>query len=78
MQASPWEHDLALELLQVFQDRNPQLFHLPGAELRGMRPEAALPVFSYLKEKVGFEAIVDITAVDYPKREVASTWSTSL
>jgi NADH-quinone oxidoreductase subunit C len=69
MQASPWEQDLALELRQVFQDGILQCSTYLGQNFVELRPEAALPAFLYLKEKTGFDAIVDITAVDYPKRE---------
>jgi NADH-quinone oxidoreductase subunit C len=69
MQASPWEQDLALELLQVFQERILNCSTYLGQNFVEVRPDAALEILSYLKGKFGFEAIVDITAVDYPKRE---------
>ena len=69
MQASPWEQGLALELIQVFQDEILHCSTYLGQNFVELRPEATLRVFRHLKEKIGFEAIVDITAVDYPKRE---------
>jgi NADH-quinone oxidoreductase subunit C len=69
MQASPWENDLARELSEVFQDRILSCSTYLGQNFVEVRPEGALQLFSYLKDTVGFEAIVDITAVDYPKRE---------
>jgi NADH-quinone oxidoreductase subunit C len=69
MQASPWESDLARELVQVFQDRILSCSTYLGQNFVEVRPQAALEILSYLKETTGFDAIVDITAVDYPKRE---------
>src|SRR5271154_6166391 len=69
MQASPWEHDLARELLQVFQDRILHCSTYLGQNFVEVRPDAAMAIFTYLKDTAGFDAIVDITAVDYPKRE---------
>jgi NADH-quinone oxidoreductase subunit C len=69
MQASPWEHDLARELLQVFQDRILNCSTYLGQNFVEVRPDAALAIFTYLKDTAGFDGIVDITAVDYPKRE---------
>jgi NADH-quinone oxidoreductase subunit C len=69
MQASPWEHDLARELLQVFQDRILNCSTYLGQNFVEVRPDAALAIFTYLTDTAGFDGIVDITAVDYPKRE---------
>lgn len=69
MLASPWENDLARELVQAFQDHILSCSTYLGQNFVEVRPEAALEVLSYLKHKSGFEAIVDITVVDYPKRQ---------
>jgi NADH-quinone oxidoreductase subunit C len=69
MQASLWEQDLAKELLQVFQDRILQCSTYLGQNFVEVRPDTAFEILLYLKEKAEFDAIVDITVVDYPKRE---------
>jgi NADH-quinone oxidoreductase subunit C len=69
MQASPWDSDLARELLEHFGDKLVGCSAYLGQNFVEVRPEASAELLCYLKETTGFDAIVDITAVDYPKRE---------
>jgi NADH-quinone oxidoreductase subunit C len=69
MQAIPWESDLARELRQVFEDQILNCSTYLGQNFVEVRPQAAVQLFTYLKDTMGFDAIVDITAVDYPKRD---------
>jgi len=69
MQAAVWESTLAQELTGHFGDRILACSSYLGQNFVEVRPEAAVSVLLYLKEKAGFDTIVDLTAVDYPKRE---------
>ncbi len=69
MQAVPWESSLAQDLTGTFGDHILACSSYLGQNFVEVRPGAVPAVLRYLKEKAGFDAIVDLTAVDYPKRE---------
>jgi NADH-quinone oxidoreductase subunit C len=69
MQAVPWDSDLAHELRGNFGESILSCSTYLDQSFVEVRPAAAIPVLLYLKEKAGFDAIVDLTAVDYPQRE---------
>jgi NADH-quinone oxidoreductase subunit C len=68
MQAELWEGTLAQELTGHFGDGILACSSYLGQNFVEVRPEVAVEILLYLKEKVGFDSIVDVTAVDYPKR----------
>jgi NADH-quinone oxidoreductase subunit C len=68
MAATPWESELARELKERFGDRILETSSYLGQNFIVTRPDAAIPVLEYLKLEADFDYLVDITAVDWPKR----------
>jgi NADH-quinone oxidoreductase subunit C len=68
MAATPWEGDLAKELQERFADRITQTSTYLAQNFVVTKPDAAVPVLEYLKLEADFDYLVDITAVDWPKR----------
>jgi NADH-quinone oxidoreductase subunit C len=68
MAATAWDSDLARELKERFGDRIGELSTYLGQNFIVAKPEAAISVLEYLKLEADFDYLVDITAVDWPKR----------
>jgi NADH-quinone oxidoreductase subunit C len=68
MAATPWESDLARELKERFGAQIRETSTYLGQNFILARPEAAIPILEYLKLEADFDYLVDITAVDWPKR----------
>ncbi|HLK66490.1 MAG TPA: NADH-quinone oxidoreductase subunit C [Bryobacteraceae bacterium] len=68
MAATPWESDLAKDIKERFGDRILQTSTYLGQNFVVAKPDAAIPVLEYLKLEADFDYLVDITAVDWPKR----------
>jgi len=68
MAATPWDSDLARDLKERFGDRISETSTYLGQNFIVTKPEAAIPVLEYLKLEADFDYLVDITAVDWPKR----------
>jgi NADH-quinone oxidoreductase subunit C len=68
MAATPWESDLARELKEQFGDSISELSTYVGQNFIVAKPEAVVPILEYLKLDADFDYLVDITAVDWPKR----------
>jgi NADH-quinone oxidoreductase subunit C len=68
MAATPWDSDLACELKERFGDRISEISTYLGQNFIVAKPEAAVPVLEYLKLEADFDYLVDVTAVDWPKR----------
>jgi NADH-quinone oxidoreductase subunit C len=68
MAATPWESELANELKERFGNRITETSTYLGQNFIVTVPEAAIPVLEYLKVEGDFDYLVDITAVDWPKR----------
>ncbi|MBZ5725609.1 MAG: NADH-quinone oxidoreductase subunit C [Acidobacteriia bacterium] len=68
MAATPWESDLARELKERFGDLVRETSTYLGQNFVVVKPEAAIPVLEYLKLDGDFDYLVDVTAVDWPKR----------
>jgi len=68
MAATPWESDLARELKERFGGEIGETSTYLGQNFIVARPEAAIPILEYLKLEADFDYLVDITAVDWPKR----------
>jgi NADH-quinone oxidoreductase subunit C len=63
-----WESELTSELQERFGARILELSVQHGQQFLLAVPEAAIPILEFLKLEAGFDYLVDITAVDYPKR----------
>ena len=68
MAATPWNSDLARELKERFGDRISEVSTYLGQNFIVAKPEAAISVLEYLKLEADFDYLVDVTAVDWPKR----------
>jgi NADH-quinone oxidoreductase subunit C len=68
MAATPWESELARELKERFGDRILETSTYLGQNFIVTRPDSAIPVLEHLKLEADFDYLVDITAVDWPKR----------
>src|SRR5215469_4580357 len=68
MAATPWDSDLASELKERFGDRITETSTYLGQNFLVVKPESAIAVLEYLKLEADFDYLVDITAVDWPKR----------
>jgi NADH-quinone oxidoreductase subunit C len=68
MAATPWESDLAREIKERFGDRVSETSTYLGQAFVVCKPDAAIPLLEFLKLEADFDYLVDITAVDWPKR----------
>jgi NADH-quinone oxidoreductase subunit C len=68
MAVTSWDSDLARELKERFGDRIGELSTYLGQNFIVAKPQAAISVLEYLKLEADFDYLVDITAVDWPKR----------
>ena len=68
MMATAWDADLARDLKERFGDRVKETSTYLGQNFIVATPDGAIPVLEYLKLEADFDYLVDITAVDWPKR----------
>src|SRR5947209_10723715 len=68
MAATPWDSDLAKSLKESFGDAITETSSYLGQNFVVVKPDSAIPVIEYLKLEADFDYLVDITAVDWPKR----------
>ena len=68
MAATPWESDLAGELKEAFGEAIRETSTYLGQNFIVAKPGSAIPILEYLKLESDFDYLVDITAVDWPKR----------
>jgi NADH-quinone oxidoreductase subunit C len=69
MVTSPWESELARDLQNRFLAGVLECSSYLEQNFVVVQPEIAIAVLDWLKRERAFDTIVDITAVDYPKRE---------
>ena len=68
MAATPWESDLTAELKERFGGEITETSSYLGQDFIVCKPEAAIPILEFLKLEGDFDYLVDVTAVDWPKR----------
>jgi NADH-quinone oxidoreductase subunit C len=68
MAATPWESDVTRMLKEHFGDQIGEFSTYVGQNFVVCRPETAVPLIEFLKLEADFDYLVDVTAVDYPKR----------
>jgi NADH-quinone oxidoreductase subunit C len=68
MAATPWESDLSRDLKERFGDGISETSTYLGQNFVVARPDSVIPILEYLKLEADFDYLVDITAVDWPKR----------
>ena len=68
MAAAPWDSDLAREIKERFGERITETSTYLGQNFVVAKPDAAIPLLEFLKLEADYDYLVDITAVDWPKR----------
>ncbi len=68
MAATPWEGDLPNQIRERFGDQISACSTYLGQNFVVIKPDAAVPLIEFLKLEADFDYLVDLTAVDYPKR----------
>jgi len=68
MAATPWDSDLARELKERFGEGISETSTYLGQNFIVARPDSVIPILEYLKLEADFDYMVDLTAVDWPKR----------
>jgi NADH-quinone oxidoreductase subunit C len=69
MATTPWESELTGILKEHFGEQILEYSTYLGQEFLTARPEAVISILEFLKLEADFDYLVDVTAVDYPKRE---------
>lgn len=67
MASTAWEGDLPDSVRHAFENKAIQALTYVGQNFFVTPPDAVLPVIEYLKN-AGFDYLVDLTVIDYPKR----------
>jgi len=68
MATTPWESDLTASLKEQFGDGITEFSTYLGQNFLVAKPAAVIPIIEFLKLEQDFDYLVDLTAVDYPKR----------
>jgi NADH-quinone oxidoreductase subunit C len=68
MAATPWDGELARELKDRFAADIVETSTYLGQNFVVTKPAVVIPVLEFLKLEADFDYLVDITAVDWPKR----------
>ena len=68
MAATPWESDLSKELKERFGDQILECSTYLEQDFVVSTSDAAIPILEFLKLEADYDYLVDLTAVDYPKR----------
>src|ERR1035438_6835096 len=68
MAATPWDSDLSRELKEQFGEQIAETSTYLGQNFIVVKPDSAIALLEYLKLESDFDYLVDITAVDWPKR----------
>jgi NADH-quinone oxidoreductase subunit C len=68
MVTTPWESDLTAALKERFGDAITEFSSYLGQNFLVAKPDAVIPIIEVLKLELDFDYLVDLTAVDYPKR----------
>ncbi len=68
MATTPWENELTRALKEHFNEQISEFSTYLGQNFLVAVPDAVIPILEYLKLEADFDYLVDVTAVDYPKR----------
>jgi len=69
MVTTPWESDLTQALAAEFGDAVPEFLSYLGQNFVVVKQDRAIDVLTSLRDKHGFDYLVDVTAVHWPKRD---------
>src|SRR5262249_3028217 len=68
MATTPWERELTSSLKRQFGDQITEFSTYLGQSFLVAKPAAVVPILEFLELEQDFDYLVDLTAVDYPKR----------
>ncbi len=68
MVTTPWEDELTRQLKDQFGPGITEFSTYLGQSFLVAKPDVVIPILDYLKLEADFDYLVDVTAVDYPKR----------
>ncbi|MGP8245558.1 MAG: NADH-quinone oxidoreductase subunit C [Bryobacteraceae bacterium] len=68
MAVTPWESDLTRDLRDRFEEQIGETSTYLGQDFLVAKPDAVIPIIEYLKLEHDFDYLVDVTAVDWPKK----------
>jgi NADH-quinone oxidoreductase subunit C len=68
MASTIWDGEIARALKQNFGDQITECATYLGQNFVAAVPDSVIPILEYLKLEADFDYLVDVTAVDYPKR----------
>lgn len=68
MAAVPWESEITATLKERFGEQIRECSTYLGQNFLIVQPDAVAPIIEFLKLETGFDYLVDVTAVDDPKR----------
>lgn len=68
MTSEPWSDELTAQIESLLPGTPIEFLRYLGQEFMSVTPDAVIPMLETLKRACGFDYLVDITAVDYPKR----------
>ena len=68
MACSIWEAELPGQLRRAFEPKSIEAFTYVGQNFFVVAPDTAAPVIEHLKLHADFDYLVDLTAIDYPKK----------
>ncbi len=69
MAVKPWESELTAALKEQFGNAITEFSTYLGQNFLVAKPDSVIPIIDYLKTEAEFDYLVDVTAVDYPKRD---------
>jgi NADH-quinone oxidoreductase subunit C len=69
METTPWADELTAGLKARFADSISECSVYLGQKFMVATSRSVIPILEYLKLEAGFDYLVDVTAVDYPKKE---------
>lgn len=69
MLVEPWEEGLAHRLKSAFPDAIRQTLRYLGQNFAVVEPQSLVAAIRHLKLNESFDVLIDLTAVDYPKRQ---------
>ena len=68
MESTPWESELTSALKAEFGDQVLEFATYRGQDFLVCRPDSLVDILEYLKYESGYDYLVDVTAVHWPKR----------
>src|SRR4051812_38351870 len=69
MAATPWDNDLSRDLQERFAGQIREASTYLGQNFIVADADSVISILEYLKLEADFDYLVDVTAVDWPKRE---------